>query len=289
MITANPAKSNAEPVYWDGIELRKGQIGRLTITKSINLWKRTADGLQFERTLYPGERYRVYRRDSKYGGQFGVGGNFYITNMPSHVYYETPSKSKKELLDCNQQCLVDKFIILPEEPYDNTEVTNIKHRLSVVPGTLLGRIIQHNIKVILTNDVITEVPEFSYLRDVTPRGWEGTNKTWDDVPGIGGTHQVVIRIGYSEKGKGHDSTNLELHELAHSIDQIIMSNLSETDKFRKIWQSEKNSIFPELEYYDFPEEYFAEVFAMYFIGGTQREQLKQKAPKTYEYIRNIKW
>ncbi|SES44680.1 Ig-like domain-containing protein [Psychrobacillus sp. OK032] len=82
-----------KPVYWKGLQLKKGQIGLVTITKKINLWKRDGDKLVFERVLNPGEVYRVYRYDSKYGGQYGVGGNLFITNIKGYVKYQTPSKA----------------------------------------------------------------------------------------------------------------------------------------------------------------------------------------------------
>ncbi|MDF2066561.1 Ig-like domain-containing protein [Bacillus sp. Cr_A10] len=82
-----------KPVFWKGLELKKGQSGLVTITKRINLWKREGDKLVFERVLKPGEVYRVYRYDSKYGGQYGVGGNLFITNIKGYQKYETPSKA----------------------------------------------------------------------------------------------------------------------------------------------------------------------------------------------------
>ncbi|STO12885.1 Uncharacterized protein conserved in bacteria with the myosin-like domain [[Flavobacterium] thermophilum] len=84
-----------DPVYWDGAELKDGQIGRIKILKPINLWKRDAQGkLQFVRVLKPGEVFRVYGYDEKYGGQYNVGSGYWITNMKGYVQYETPSKEK---------------------------------------------------------------------------------------------------------------------------------------------------------------------------------------------------
>ncbi|MEH7125314.1 MULTISPECIES: alpha/beta hydrolase family protein [unclassified Bacillus (in: firmicutes)] len=90
--------SPAKMVYWDSLLMKKGQIGKVTITKPINLWKREGDKLVFERILKPGEQYRVYRQDDKFGGQYGLGGGYYVTNMKGYVDYRTPSKAKlKEL------------------------------------------------------------------------------------------------------------------------------------------------------------------------------------------------
>lgn len=83
------------PVYWDGMELKDGQIGKIKILKPINLWKRDAQGkLQFVRVLKPGEVFRIYGYDEKYGGQYNVGSGYWITNMKGYVQYETPSKEK---------------------------------------------------------------------------------------------------------------------------------------------------------------------------------------------------
>ncbi|WP_064091883.1 C40 family peptidase [Rossellomorea aquimaris] len=58
----------------------------VVINKPINLWKRNSDNsLEFSRILYPGSKYRVYGYDSLYGGQYSVGGGYYITNMPTHI------------------------------------------------------------------------------------------------------------------------------------------------------------------------------------------------------------
>ncbi|MBP2242271.1 2',3'-cyclic-nucleotide 2'-phosphodiesterase (5'-nucleotidase family) [Cytobacillus eiseniae] len=82
-------------VYWDGLLMKKGQIGRVTIEEPINLWKRDANNkLTFVRILHPGEQYRVYKQDSLHFGQYGVGDGHYITNIQGLVKYETPSKKK---------------------------------------------------------------------------------------------------------------------------------------------------------------------------------------------------
>lgn len=82
-------------VYWEGAELKKGQIGKVNVLKPINLWKRDANNkLSFVRILKPGESYRVYSYDSLHGGQYGLGAGLYITNMKGYIQYKTPSKAK---------------------------------------------------------------------------------------------------------------------------------------------------------------------------------------------------
>jgi N-acetylmuramoyl-L-alanine amidase len=92
--TVKAAESNA--ALWDGMELKKGQCGRITILKPINLWKRIESRLETVRVLQPGEVYRVYGYDEQHGGQYGVGAGLWVTNMDGYIKYETPSK---DLLD----------------------------------------------------------------------------------------------------------------------------------------------------------------------------------------------
>ncbi len=79
------------------------------------------------------------------------------------------------------------------------------------------------------------------FKGVVPKGWEGTGKTWDDVPGLGGS-TVALRIGFSNKGKGHDAINLELHETAHAIDHIVLNDISKSAQFKQIFAKEGRSL-----------------------------------------------
>src|SRR5690606_14826489 len=116
-----------------------------------------------------------------------------------------------------------------------------------------------------------------------PRGYSENGPTWDEVPGIGGSEVVLAKIGSSDKGKGHGSINLELHELAHSIDKFVFDSISDDPYFLAIWEKEVNLLFPNRSYFsDFPEEYFAESFAMFYLSDQTRNHLKLVAPMTYQ-------
>lgn len=92
------AQAQTTNVYWDGILMVPGQVGKIKVLKPINLWKRTSVGLVFQRVLKPGEQYRVYRYDDLYGGQYGLGADMYITKIAGYVEYKTPSKAKLQEL-----------------------------------------------------------------------------------------------------------------------------------------------------------------------------------------------
>ena len=88
--------TNTEKIMWGKTELKKGQIGKITILKQINLWKdsaHTSNKLEEVRVLNPGEEYRVYGYREEHDGQYNVGGGMWVTKMDGYVKYETPSKA----------------------------------------------------------------------------------------------------------------------------------------------------------------------------------------------------
>jgi N-acetylmuramoyl-L-alanine amidase len=85
--------TGTKPLMWGKTEFKKGQIGRLTIIKPINLWADSSGTLQMARILKPGDQYRVYGYREAHGGQYDVGGGHWVTKMDGYIKYETPSKA----------------------------------------------------------------------------------------------------------------------------------------------------------------------------------------------------
>lgn len=81
-------------VWWDGVELKKGQIGRLTVLKQTDLYKWDGTNKTFARKLNTGETYRIY---TFLPGKLGLGGGYYI-DRDTRVKYQTPSKEKLQAL-----------------------------------------------------------------------------------------------------------------------------------------------------------------------------------------------
>jgi hypothetical protein len=97
-----------------------------------------------------------------------------------------------------------------------------------------------------------------------------------------------VKIGYSEKGKGHGSVNLELHEIAHSIDKLVFQNVSKSKEFQLIWEEERGILFPGNSYFILhSEEFFAETFAMYYLNDETKLQLKKLVPQTYDFFQSL--
>lgn len=183
---------------------------------------------------------------------------------------------------------LDSVVVLETRgDYDEQAAAEMKERIGKIPLPFLKILAQKGIVIKLINFPLTDLDEYAYLKGEVPRGWEDTGYTWDDVPGAGGD-PTVAKIGYSEPlvENFHDSLNLELHEIAHAIDQFVFNEVSYGDAFVEIHQAEKPLFLPD-EYFEYPEEYFAEVFAYYYLREETRVELKENAPRTYQFIEDL--
>lgn len=83
-------------IWWDGVELKKGQIGRLNVVKDTPLFKLDGDKRTYSKTLKKGEFYRIYAFKP---GMLSVGGGYYV-DRDEKVTYESPSKAKLQGAEC---------------------------------------------------------------------------------------------------------------------------------------------------------------------------------------------
>lgn len=184
--------------------------------------------------------------------------------------------------------LLEQLILVPSEnDYSHEEVEGMVTRLAHIHPTILHDLVVNNVKFKLFSGKLTDEPYFADLKGVSPRGWSD-HKTWDQVPGAGGTYIAAAKIGASEPGNGHGSINLELHEIAHSVERTVYKGLRDNEEFLEIWREEVPVLFHNDPYFNsYPEEYFAEVFAMYYLNEDSNINVKLMAPKTYEYIQKL--
>lgn len=188
------------------------------------------------------------------------------------------------ILQLHSDNLLKEIIVLPKTSYNHYEAIEIILRLDQLPKSILQKTAHQQIKIILFNGKLTDHDSVSHLQGKVPRGY--TNQVvWDDVPGIGGTELVYVKLGSSEKGKGHGSINLEYHELAHSLLNLVYNDTRVSDEINDLWSLEAEAIFPGNPYFlNYKEEYFAECFAYYFFSPETRRILQEKAPKTYAFF-----
>ncbi|MFS0670371.1 anthrax toxin lethal factor-related metalloendopeptidase [Peribacillus frigoritolerans] len=191
-----------------------------------------------------------------------------------------------ELFKGNKE--LQRIFLFPEEEYDQGEALKIAGTINKLPHSLLVKTAESGVRIKLFDGDITENQSAAKLKGKTPRGYLNKETTWDDVPGMGGSHTVLVKIGASDKGNGHGSVNLELHELGHSIDNIVFDGIRDDMDYLKIWGKEVDGLFPGITYFsNYPEEYFAETFAMFYVNHEQNQLLRQKAPETYNFIKQL--
>ncbi|TYR80889.1 toxin [Priestia megaterium] len=183
---------------------------------------------------------------------------------------------------------VNEIVYVPKNNYDKKAVMNILYSISAIHPHLLKQMVKNKIHVKLFNGELTDEPSFMHLKGKRPRGYSEKGVLWNDVPGAGGSKTVYVKIGHSEKGHNHGSVNLELHELGHTVDRHLLNNIRMHKGFLHVWKAEKDALFPNQTYFLlYPEEYFAETFAMYYASQFTRRQLAHDAPLTYKYLNKV--
>lgn len=184
--------------------------------------------------------------------------------------------------------VLDEVVVLETKgDYDEVAAEEMKQRIGTIHIGFLNALAREDIVIKLINFPLTELEEYTFLKGVVPRGWENTGYTWDDVPGAGGD-PTVAKIGHSDPlpENFHDTLNLELHEIAHAIDQFVLNDISFGAEFMAIHAAEQPYFLPDV-YFEYPEEYFAEVFAYYYLNEEMRSVLKEQAPETFAFIANL--
>lgn len=180
--------------------------------------------------------------------------------------------------------ILSQIVVLPNADYNKAAADKMISRLSAIPASLLQGLKDNSVKIKLVNGKITDEPEFAQYKGVTPRGWENTGLTWDDVPGVS-SNVVIARIGYSNKGKGHNGQNLELHETFHAIDRLVLNNVSSSAAFQNVWKQEADVNYKNDGYVSvYSTEYFAETATLYFYSEETRKELKEDMPLTYDFL-----
>ncbi|WP_313891102.1 peptidoglycan recognition family protein [Psychrobacillus sp.] len=95
---------STDKIMWGKTELKPGQKGKITVLQDINVWEDSphASGeIVHTRTLKAGGEFRVYNFREEHGGQYYLGAGEWVTKMPDHILYETPSKAMLEKLNNN--------------------------------------------------------------------------------------------------------------------------------------------------------------------------------------------
>ncbi|MRX70905.1 toxin [Bacillus lacus] len=178
-----------------------------------------------------------------------------------------------------------ELVLLPESTFKEKDVLEMVENLNKVDENILRLAADKGVKIKLFDGPITNESKLHDLKGKTPHGYEGTGLTWEDIPGLCENKYVYAKIGHSSYGMGHGSVALELHELGHAVDKYVFGQVRKQPAFLNIWKQESGIIFQNRAYFtSFPEEYFAEVFAMLYFSEDSRNVLRADAPLTYAFL-----
>jgi hypothetical protein len=206
--------------------------------------------------------------------------------LPEGIPLSTYSFKSKEVI--LSKPIVGEIILLPESAFSEDEVFSMIRNVEKVDQNILMLAARQNIKIKLFNGSLTDQEGLNSLQDKKPRGYSESAPNWEQVPGMSKDRVVYAKIGHSEYGKGHSSVSLELHELAHAIDKYVFYYVRKDPMFLNIWKQEVHQLFPMRNYFiQFPEEYFAESFALYYHNKETKLQLNEKAPLTFKFIQSL--
>ncbi|WP_338785764.1 anthrax toxin lethal factor-related metalloendopeptidase [Metabacillus sp. FJAT-53654] len=184
--------------------------------------------------------------------------------------------------------IIGEMVFLPDGSFAEDEALIMIKNLQKIDQNILMIAAEQNIQIKLFNGSLTDQKGLTSLKDKKPRGYADSSPNWNQVPGMSNDRVVYAKIGHSEYGKGHGSVSLELHEVAHAIDRYVFHYVREDPTFLAIWKQEVEQLFPNRNYFiNFPEEYFAEAFAMYYYNNDTRFTLEEKAPLTFSFIQSL--
>lgn len=131
--------------------------------------------------------------------------------------------------------------------------------------------------------------------------WTNQNSTkdgrgWNSVPGAGGAPyaRMPTRIVVNRLYEGHGSTNLVLHEHAHSLDSTYTSHGVSSSQLWKNLMRENPEVnnFLDRKCGDYcntdERERFAELFAIYHDCGGGKAAMVREIPRIAEFFRTFK-
>ncbi|WP_158633981.1 anthrax toxin lethal factor-related metalloendopeptidase [Radiobacillus deserti] len=215
---------------------------------------------------------------------------FIDITKPFHGIMLEQAKGKEALYPIyklDNSDLLKSLIVIPEIVENVNALIPMVKRINSIDRPILELLVDQGVKIRLFEGSLTDEPLLYYLKWEKPRGWT-KDVTWEDVPGAGGGWLISAKIGASVPGNGHGSINLELHEIGHTVYQLLSTSSQHRTSMNRLWEEEVSSMFPDQSYFEtYTSEYFAESFAYYYCNERTRKKLHQLAPNTYQFFQQF--
>jgi hypothetical protein len=183
-----------------------------------------------------------------------------------------------------------RLLVVPGGSGTAQDMDAVAQAVALLPGFVMSRFERKMIRILACRGGVTDFERD--LRGVTPRGWEGTGKTWDQVPGtfFQDRKRVVIatiddggaRIVPTRASGLHGSEDLVVHESLHGYDYLGNHAVIDDPFFK----AARNADWDKLGAYEKQdgqagrEETFAESGARFVAAP---DALEQDWPNLYNY------
>ena len=260
----------------------------------------------------------------------GRGGNVTVVDNKSTTRTTTTTERRKtDTSPNNVNNLLNDIVIYPHNLIPNTDGAKemkdiLLESLKEIDTKFLKAIWHSGGRIVITDGIITDIPELSDLRGQEVCG-EHRCRRFEDINGIYRDNRAYVTLGISrfpvctfdcQINRVGSLVQTLFHEVGHLIDYSmalrmqfsVNSNihLSNTTKFKEIhnlehkilFNSFNNQFYTDVGYFAILEEYFAESFYLYhhekiakFMpnpGINRTNILRDVAPNTYDYFESIK-
>ncbi len=88
----------ADPVIWDGAEVVSGQVGKMTFSKDVKVYKQNTDGTFTSLVVKKGNFFRVYSvEQSSIGKVYNMSGGYRVQATDLVIYREVPTSIQQQL------------------------------------------------------------------------------------------------------------------------------------------------------------------------------------------------
>nr|WP_314464307.1 DUF1353 domain-containing protein [uncultured Novosphingobium sp.] len=151
-----------------------------------------------------------------------------IDNLADARDHAAASVTRTETVGTADRAVIDRArrLVITGGKGTAEDLEAVAREVALLPGFVLNRFERKKVRIVACRGDVTDFERS--LRDVTPRGWEGTGHTWNDVPGtyLEKKKRVVVatiaagserQVPTLESGK-HGSANLTVHESLHGFD-----------------------------------------------------------------------
>lgn len=197
----------------------------------------------------------------------------------------------KSLADYSAELQANNISVVGGNTVQPANVDVFLQHYNKFPAPLRSEMVQRGARIsIMEGEGVKTDPSFTFAQT-----WDG--RDWSKVPGSGGEvsqhHNIPTRIVVNSLYHNHGSTDLLLHEHAHTLDSLYgRHGVSESPAWSNIMAADPShlglaSLLCGTYCSDHPEEAFAELFAYYFACDATKQHMEEKAPQLADFFKNL--